>query len=178
MPWKYKSKDVIVGNSWTTDDGITHPSNWSSVWTDDDKKSVGMEWVEEVDNSFDGRFYSAKGVELPLDDADVVDNDGNKVKDADGNVLVNKGLKTMWIENTKNTAMSLLTKTDWYVVRNAEGKGTIPSSIADYRQSIRASCDKIEKSISDAKTMTAFKKLFVQPKDGNAPIEDWPKETA
>ena len=45
---------------------------------------------------------------------------GDAVLDTDGNQLVTKGLKTIWIEKTKATAKSLLSPTDWYVVRNAE----------------------------------------------------------
>ena len=36
----------------------------------------------------------------------------------DGNQIVTKGLKTIWIEQTKETAQEKLSKHDWMVVRN------------------------------------------------------------
>ena len=40
MPWKHDGKVIIEGRSWTSSEGISHPKNWSSAWSDDDKKSL------------------------------------------------------------------------------------------------------------------------------------------
>ena len=80
---------------------------------------------------------------------------------ADGNVLVNKGLKTMWTENTKSTAMSLLTKTDWYVVRKSENSTAIPAKITAYRTAVRLVCNSLCTAIDDASDVDAIAALYL-----------------
>lgn len=85
--------------------------------------------------------------------------------DADNNVftypLVNKTysqtvaqLKTQKIENLKAIYNSKLSKTDWYVVRAAEGGTAVPSDIATERSDLRTECATKEAEIN-AKTTKA-----------------------
>ena len=85
--------------------------------------------------------------------------------DADNNVftypLVNKTysqtvaqLKTQKIENLKAIYNSKLSKTDWYVVRAAEGGTAVPSDIATERSDLRTECATKESEIN-AKTTKA-----------------------
>ena len=67
MPWKYNGKNIQIGRSWTSSDNVVHPSNWG-IWSDDYKKSVGLTFEKEVDNSFDDRFYWSKGNAKSLTD--------------------------------------------------------------------------------------------------------------
>ena len=102
MVWK-KSDGTIVsaGRSWVDDNKIRHPSNWM-VWSDEDKKGFGLTWEDDVDTSFDDRFYFAKGVEKSLVDIDEVDDDGNPILDPQtGKQAVTLGLKSIWIIKTK-----------------------------------------------------------------------------
>ena len=39
MAWKYGSVTLKEGSSWTDDNGIKHPTNWS-IWTETYKKNV------------------------------------------------------------------------------------------------------------------------------------------
>ena len=52
MPWKYNGTNIKEGRSWTSSDNVVHPSNWG-IWSDDYKKSVGLTFEAEVDNSFE-----------------------------------------------------------------------------------------------------------------------------
>ena len=96
--------------------------------------------------------------------------------------LINEGLKTIWIRQTKQTTNNLLSKWDWQIVRKAEKDKAIDSNVATYRDAVRTACDNIEKSITDCKTLADFMKLFDTPVDkdnvptGNAPIYDFPEE--
>ena len=185
MAWKYNNSIIRAGKSWTNSDGVTHPKNWASVWSNEDKIAAGLVW-EDDPAPFDNRFYWGRqddGTLIPrsLDDVNEVDDDGDPVLDADGVQLVTKGLKSNAIELVKQQAAGLLTPTDWYVTRKAETDTEIPSDILTYRQSVRTASGAIEAAISGVTTLEAFIALYEAPVDaegnvtGNAPINDWPE---
>tara|TARA_Y100001938_G_scaffold148214_1_gene231310 strand:- start:1976 stop:2527 length:552 start_codon:yes stop_codon:yes gene_type:complete len=182
MVWKHDGKNLTVGKSWTDKNGFKHPYNWSTAWTDQNKKDWGVTWTDDVDTSFDNRFYWSKGVERKLADEDATDAKGNKVKDENGNQIINYGLKTQWIKKTKQRANDLLSKSDWEVTRKAEKGTAIASATTTFRDKVRTACNTIETAIQNASNMTQFKALFDTPVDkdgnvtGNAPIHDFPEE--
>ena len=47
MPWKYGSVTLKEGKSWTDDNGIKHPTNWT-VWTETYKKNVIIEKISDA----------------------------------------------------------------------------------------------------------------------------------
>ena len=52
--------------------------------------------------------------------------------------LINYGLKTIWIKQTKKTAQEKLNKHDWINLLEMQKKSTaIPSDVTTYRDSIR-----------------------------------------
>lgn len=181
--WKLNNKIIKEGKAWTDDEGIQHPANWN-IWSDEEKQSAGLTYEEPVDNSFDNRFYWAKGVERSLTDILEVDENGDAIIDPRTNAqLVTKGLKSQWIEQTKQTAQDMLSKTDWMTSRKAELGTAIPDATLTYRASIRTACNTIETAINNASNMTEFKALFDAPVDengdptgDNAPIYAFPKE--
>ena len=181
MAWLYNGRTLKVGKSWTDDNGTKHPTNWM-IWSNAEKTALGLVWQDDEDTSYDNRFYWAKDVERSIIDINEVDGDGNPILDIDGNQVVTKGLKTIWIERTKETANSLLAKSDWYVVRNAEKSTAIPADISTYRDAVRTATGTIETAINACADLDAFKALFVVPTDadgnptGKAPIFDFPDE--
>lgn len=173
MPWIHDKKSITVGRSWTSSEGIVHPKNWNEVWSDNDKKSFGLTWEEPtIEKPYDSRFYYSADNAKSLKDV---------VETIEGEEVTTLGLINTWLEIVRETAHNKLISTDWYVIREMEGKGGIPSKIAEYRQEVRASCNKIEGQINGVKTVDELIALFDIPmKDGqpngNAPINDWPKE--
>mgnify|MGYP003111188068 FL=1 len=180
--WKLNDKVIKEGKAWTDDDGVQHPANWN-IWSDEEKKSAGLTYEEPVDNSFDNRFYWAKNIERKLDDVLVVDENDQKVIDPmTGEQMVQEGLKTQYIAQTKQTANDMLSETDWMIVRNAEKSTAIPEATTKFRDSVRTKCAEIETAINACSSLADFIKLFDAPVDkdgnptGNAPIYDWPTE--
>ena len=57
-------------------------------------------------------------------------------------------LKAEKISNLKGTASNELTRTDWYIVRNADTGAEVPQSIKDERAAIRTKSDSIEVEIN------------------------------
>ena len=184
MAWLYNGRTLKVGKSWTDDNGYKHPYNWASAWSAEDKEQWGVTWQDDEDTSYDNRFYWARDVERSLTDINEVDEDNNPILDEDGNQVVTKGLKTIWVEQTKETANNLLAKSDWYVVRNAEKSTAIPTEISTYRDAVRTASGTIETAINACADLDAFKALFVVPMDdqdppqptGKAPIYEFPDE--
>ena len=182
MPWKHNGIIIKEGKSWS-DGTYKHPYNWASAWSAEDKKKFKLVWEKEEDTSFDNRFYWSKGIERKLEDEDAKDEDGKQIYKEDGKTkLINEGLKTIWIRQTKETANNMLSKTDWFVTRKSEKGTAIPDATTTFRDSVRTKCAEIETKINACKKLADFIKLFDTPKDkdgmptGNAPIYDFPKE--
>ena len=177
MPWKHNNKTIKAGKAWSDKDGVQHPANWM-IWTDPEKKDKGLTWEDEPDTSFDNRFYYSKGVEKSLTDILVTDENGEKVIDPmTGKQMVQIGLKTQYIAQTKQTANEMLSKTDWMIVRNAEKSTAIPEATTKFRDSVRTKCAEIETAINACSSLAQFMKLFEAEKLGdNPPMYDWPTE--
>ena len=184
MAYKYKDRYLKVGKAWQDDDGFKHPYNWSSSWSSDDLTKWGVVVEDDVDTSYDDRFYWAKGIERKLADVNVVDDDGKAVIDpTTGKQMVQLGLKSIWVTRTKETANSMLMKTDWYIIRASDDSSlAVPSDITANRKAIRDASKTIEDKINAVSTLAKFIELFDVPVDsdgkptGNAPIYDFPDE--
>ena len=182
MPWKHNGVIIKEGKSWS-DGTYKHPYNWASAWSAEDKKKFKLVWEKEEDTSFDNRFYFSKDNPKKLDDEDAKDANGKQLYQEDGKTkLINEGLKTIWIRQTKETANNMLSKTDWLVTRKSEKGTAIPDATTTFRDSVRTKCAEIETKINACKKLADFIKLFDTPLDkdgvptGNPPIYDFPKE--
>jgi hypothetical protein len=166
MPWKYAGRVIRVGRSWTDNNNVTHPYNWTD-WSDEYKAEMGLTW--EADPApYDNRFYWDADTPKALDD---VTKDGETTL----------GLKSVWKAIIKDQANGLLQPTDWMVVKASEVTDySLPSQVATDRAAIRTASNTIEASITNAADHAAFMALFDTPVDsdgnptGNAPIADWP----
>ena len=101
MPWKHDGKIIPEGRAWSDKYGTQHPSNWA-IWPDPEKEAREMTW-EDPPKTYANRFYWAAGIEKRLEDSSAGTT----------------GLKTQWINSTKDTANSLLQLSDWYVTRKS-----------------------------------------------------------
>jgi len=97
-----------------------------------------------------------------LEDREESDENGNPMyaqvvdrTDPENPVMVNttqrvitKGLKSGHIEQVKRTANSILSQTDWMVIRKAERNVDIPADTVAYRASVVAKASELETAIS------------------------------
>ena len=171
--WLYnKTTEIKPGRGWTDKDGNQQPPNWN-IWDADYKKSMNIEEIV-LDTKPDSRFHNwidnglggiSNITDKPLDD---VTKDGRTVK----------GIRSGYINQVKEQQGSLLAQTDWAVVRKADTGTDIPAKIATWRAAIRTKATEMEKAITDAKDMDAFKALFLSwDKDGkkSGVLFDWPE---
>ena len=169
MAFKLDGKTLPLDVAFTSR-GINYPANWLRLSTADEKEAIGI--IEEADTSidYDQRFYTSPSTAKLLADEDAKDKDGNLLKDADGNQVVNEGLKTLWIRKQKLEAGRRLAKSDWYVIRKADKATAIPTNIQTYRDAVRTTCATRETEINAVADVAALKTLI----DGT--ITQWPQE--
>ena len=189
MPWKHNGRTIKEGKAWIADDNTKHPGGWLK-WTAERKKVMGLVWEDPPapEAPFDNRFYWGRKkdgtlIERSLTDIKEVDSDGKAILDEDGNQVVTKGVKTIWIKQTKQDTNAILSKTDWMITRKAEKGTAIPDATTKYRDSVRTACNTIETKINNCSNLKEFMALFDTPLDsdgkptGNAVINDFPKES-
>ena len=110
-----------------THEGISYPSNWLRLTTLEEKQAIGIvEVADPVVGVWDQRFYW--GVDNP--------------KDLDQ-------LKELWTAKVKDTAGKMLSETDWYVVRQAEGGTAAPADVLTRRGEIRTLSGEKETAITN-----------------------------
>ena len=177
MAFQLDSKPLAVGVAFKTSDGTQYPATWVRLASADEKKKIGITEVDD-EATYDQRFYWGVGNAKLLADENAKDSDGKLIKDADGNQVINEGLKTQWVRRQKAGAGGLLAKYDWYGTRKAEKGTAIPTNIQNYRDSIRTICKTREDEINACSDVAALKKLIdgTYDKDGKrtAGITLWP----
>ena len=114
-------------------DGISYPANWLRLTSLEEKEAIGITEVADTTTSYDDRFYW--GVDNPKDLA---------------------VLKTIWTETVKQTANSLLSQTDWMVIRKVERDVAIPEATATYRAGVITECTRLVTAIAGAADVSAF----------------------
>ena len=111
-----------------THNGYQYPANWLRLTTLAEKQAIGI--IEVSDPPwYDKRFYWGVGNPKPIAD-----------------------LKKTWIDKQKHTAGSLLSSTDWMIIRKEEASTAVPSDTTTYRTAVRAQCKKREDQITACST--------------------------
>ena len=167
-----KTTEIRPGKGWRDANGVLHPRNWN-IWSDDHKASMNIEEIT-LDAKPDGKFHNwiDKGLEGI---SNITDKNLDDTGSGEDLVL---GLKSKEKLNVKSQQGGLLAQTDWAVVRKADTGVAVPTKIATYRAAIRTKATAMEKAITDASNMAAFKALFlVWDKDGKKSgiLFDWPE---
>ena len=118
MAYTLNGKTLRPGRPFTGTDGTQYPGNWLGLSSDAEKEAIGIVITVELPN-YDGRFWFGY--------------------DSDDNLIPREfvGLQSSFREEQKTTAGSLLSPTDWYVVRNSETSDAIPVGITSFRSEVR-----------------------------------------
>ena len=164
--------EIRIGKGWKDVNGVRHPSNWH-IWSDAHKASMNIKEII-LDVKPDGKFHNwidngLQGISNITD---------KKLDDTGSGADLVLGLKSQEKLNVKQQQGGLLAQTDWAVVRKADTGVAVPTKIATYRAAIRTKATAMEKAITDASDMAAFKALFlVWDKDGKKSgiLFDWPE---
>ena len=182
--WGYvkdnKVKEIIrFPRTFIDTDNIKHPRAIFNTWTWEQLNTIGLYEVVDSGSKGNDKFeytsqaqysFSSKNkniitsytiTEKALDDTEAKDEDGKNILDEDGNKVMNYGLKTQAIEQTKRTATSLISRFNWLVERSIyDSSKTIPDAVKSYVESIRADSDAIETAVTNCKTLDELKELY------------------
>lgn len=158
---------LAVDTPFTAND-IQYPANWLRLASAEEKSAIGITEVADPVRASDV-FYWNGDINLPkaLEDKEESDENGNplyvQVYDPVTESMVNttkrlvtKGLKSQFIAQVKATAGSILSTSDWYIIRKAERGIDVPSSVITYRSAVVAQSDSLEASI---KAVTSVEEL-------------------
>ena len=155
-----------------------YPADIFYKWTKDEKETIGIYEVETNSTNFknekwyvntnesytfgSGKVTRSWGTATAKDhaDKDAVDEEGNKIKDKDGNQVIIEGLKTKLIRTIKQQAAGILQDTDWYIVRKADAGTAVPSAITTHRAAVRTKAAEMETAITNASDTPALQTLY------------------
>jgi hypothetical protein len=165
MAFKLDGNPLAVDVPFTYGD-VHYPANWLRLSTADEKTALGITEVAD-DPVYDNRFYWSDGTAKTVDDVNATDENGDLLKDENGDQVIILGVKSVLKAQEKVTAGSLLARYDWYVVRKAEKSTAIPSAITTYRDAVRTACNTRETEIDACADTAALVTLYGQTeKDG------------
>ena len=140
--------------------GISYPANWLRLTSLAEKQAIGITEVADETTSYDDRFYW--GVDNPKQLND------ETLTPATGDPYTQYGLKHHWTATVKQTANSILSQTDWMVIRKAERDVAIPEATVAYRAAVLAECTRLVTAISSASTVDALVTVVT--------AQNWPTE--
>ena len=180
------------GNKGITLNGIQYPASIYTLWSESERNAIGI-YTVEIDNTnkkdeewytntnqtytFSGGKVTATygtATAKAIADSDAVDSEGNKVKDNDGNQVINKGLKTIKKDLIDRQCAGLLAPSDWRVVKATETGGTMDSGWKTWRASVRTKCNSMQTEIDNASDVDALATLFKRNESGVRPLGDFP----
>jgi hypothetical protein len=134
-------------------DGIQYPSNWIRLASPEEREAIGITEVPDP-APYDQRFYW--GPDLPKDHGQLVEQ---------------------WTQQTRTTAGTLLTPTDWLVIREADNGTAMDAGTKALREDIRLATGQKNAAIeatADTAELAAYitgTEYPVWPSDSPAPVD-------
>ena len=172
-------------------DDVRHPRALFSVWTDAERKAIGILPVTTSGTSLNSAYYiekdeafaiagdknsvvrtiGEKAADKKLDDEDAKDEEGNQLLHDDGSKVINYGLKTNAKNKATTQANGLLKDFDWLIQRKVTADTAIPSDVVTYMAAIRTDHKAICDAIDGASDMNAFIALHTDTYKGDGTVD-------
>ena len=185
------NKSIQIGD-------VKYPAAIYTLWSEAERNAIGVYTVEiNTTNKKDEELYINTNISYTFSggkvtgsygtataramaDADATDNEGNKLKDVDGNQVIDYGLKTIKKRIIDNQCAGLLAPSDWMVVKATETGGTMDSGWKTWRASVRTKCNSMQTQIDNASDVDALAALFTYTKQGDGsytrPLGEFPEK--
>jgi len=154
-----RPKAITIGDN-------QYPSNIMSVWSAEELEAIGIYEVVVDNSNFKNPSYyintnqsfdfandvvtASYGTATPKALDDVTDEDGN----------VARGLKHNHKQVINQQAGGMLSNTDWYVIREADGGTACPEDISTHRAAIRTKANEMCTLIDGAADVDALAALY------------------
>jgi hypothetical protein len=146
--WHSDTLGVIKTPKEITVNGVQHPRQIFRKWSKDELAAIGITpaRVEVPDH----RYYNTGAETLTLVDGETVISYAETEKDVEG-------LKTQLASKIKQNVGSLLSSSDWRVIREADGGTAMTDAWKTYRNEIRAHGNSLESGVEAFASLQAVK---------------------
>jgi len=167
-----------------------YPRAIYTLWTPAEREAIGIyEVVVDNTNKKDERYYTNTNQSFAFADGVVTASYGSAtakeladVTNEDDSITL--GLKTQHKEIIKQQASSLLTPTDWYVVKATEVESySVPAAMTTYRAAVRTASNDMEALIDACGTVDELAALYQHVNTGTEenpvierPLGEWPEK--
>jgi hypothetical protein len=154
-----RPKAITIGDN-------QYPSNIMSVWSAEDLEAIGI-YAVVVDNTNlkDEKYYINTNQSFDFANGTVTASYGtatakalDDVTEDDGSVT--RGLKYNHKQNINAQAGSILSQTDWYRIREADGGTAVPSNVSTHRTAVRTKANAMCTQIDGAADVDALAALY------------------
>lgn len=142
MAYQLDGVTLKPGRPFETNDGTQYPGDWLDQSTPVERAALGIVWVAPVvEPYYDQRFYWGPSIPKDIEE-----------------------LKTLWVGKQKDTAGSLLSPSDWYIVRMTEHPECMcPPDVVTYRDAVRSVSNIREEQIKACVTTDELASLITAP---------------
>ena len=165
---------------------VSYPSNIFTMWSSSELEALGIYAVEfDNTNLKDQAYYINTDQTFAFGSGKVTASYGSATAQliadtlytaqdetdglgTEGEVKV-KGLKTTHKETINQQAGSILSQTDWYSIRAADGGTAVPSSVSTHRTAVRTKANAMCTLINNASDVDALAALYVY-NDATPPV--------
>ena len=165
---------------------VSYPQNIFTMWTSSELEALGIyEVVIDNTNFKNQEYYINTDQTFALASGTVTASYGTATVQAIADTLYtaedetdglgtegevkSTGLKTSHKENINQQASSLLSQTDWYSIRAADGGTAVPSSVSNHRTAVRTKANSMCTAIDNASDIDALIALYVY-NDATPPV--------
>jgi len=193
---------IVNSNKGITIGDNQYPKTIFTLWSNAEREAIGIYEVS-VDNTNkkDEAYYINTDISYSFDGSSVIGSYGTPTPKSLDDVLFTQadddadeipegmavgdiksyGLKQQHKQRVNDQANSLLSKYDWYVIRNTEDSTkTIPSDVSTYRTNVRTKANEMETQINACTTVDELKALYeyTEQDDGTftRPLAEFPEE--
>ena len=189
---------IVNSNKGIEINGVQYPKTIFTLWSNAEREAIGIyEVTVDSSNKRDEEYYINTDITYAFANGSVTGSYGTATAKPLDNVLFVEGdeipsdkevgdikqygLKGICKTKVNEQANGLLSKYDWYVIRNTEDNTkTIPSDVSTYRTNVRTKANEMCTQIDGASTVDALKTLYTYTEDseGNVtrPLAEFPEE--
>ena len=165
---------------------VSYPSNIFTMWTSSELEALGIyEVVIDNTNFKDQEYYINTNQTFAFAGGTVTASYGTATAIAIADTLftaqdetdglgtegevASRGLKFNHKESINLQASGLLSQTDWYSIRAADGGTAVPSSVSNHRTAVRTKANSMCTAIDNASDIDALIALYVY-NDATPPV--------
>ena len=160
----HRAKPMTINN-------IQYPSSiFTSSWTDEERKAIGILPYEYAGSYIDNMFYTTYEAPHSIQDDKVLVTRLQKAREV-------SGIKDTMKTHIENVLKSYLEQTDWIVIREQDNGTAKPADLAKWRDDLRVKAKALETAIDSKGDVSGLEPLTIPTETGeSSEFDDWPRD--